>query len=303
MLAPIILFVFNRPGHTLKTLNSLTDTILAKESDLVIYSDGPRNESDKILVNDVRKIISEAKGFKSIQIVERKKNLGLANSIISGVSKIIKASNKVIVIEDDMIFSQSFLQYMNFCLDSFYNREEISSVSGYSFPIDLPKQYKKNNYLFYRTSSWGWGTWANRWNNIDWELQQWDSIKSDPKVINKFNRGGDDLMNLLMLQKNNKIDSWSIRFDFYSIMSDSFCLYPLKSKVYNFGADGSGVHFKHKTDEYSVILDNDRFSEPDTNVIFNKYINKSCYDYFSRNSVLSISRFELFKNCLRRFYD
>ena len=111
-LTPIILFVYNRPEHTQKTIEYLCKNRLAESSNLFIFSDGPKKEKDRQRVTEARNCLKNIQGFKEIKITEREKNLGLANSVISGVSEIFKSYNKVIVLEDDILSSPSFLKFM-----------------------------------------------------------------------------------------------------------------------------------------------------------------------------------------------
>lgn len=112
-LAPIALFVYNRPDHTRRTLQYLKQNRLAKQSLLFIFSDAAKDESQKEMVEEVRDIISSVDGFKHVEIVKRRKNLGLANSIIDGVTRLTEEFGNVIVFEDDLISSEHTLKYFN----------------------------------------------------------------------------------------------------------------------------------------------------------------------------------------------
>ena len=140
-LSPVVLFVYNRPEHTKKTIEALQQNHLASESNLYIFSDGCKNENDKIRVEKVREFIQSVKGFKSVSITQREKNLGLANSVITGVSDVINKFGKVIVLEDDLVISPYFLQYMNKALDFYEKEEQVISIHGYIYPVkkELPR--------------------------------------------------------------------------------------------------------------------------------------------------------------------
>ena len=155
-LAPIILFVYNRPGHTKQTVESLKNNLLAKESDLFIFSDGPKNNLDEKLVNEVREFIKSINGYRQINVIEKNENIGLANSIISGVTTVLNEFKKSIIVEDDLVSSPFFLKYMNEALNFYQDENKIFSISGYSYPIDIPVKYNKDIYLLPRASSWGW---------------------------------------------------------------------------------------------------------------------------------------------------
>ena len=225
VLAPIILFVYNRPWHTRQTIEALQKNELAKESELYIFSDGPKTENDE-KVNEVRKYIKTISGFKSITISEKEKNCGLANSVIAGVTEIINKFGKVIVIEDDLVTSKYFLKFINEALDFFEKDERIFSVSGYTFPaktMKIPKNYKHDIYLAYRHGAWGWGTWKNRWESVDWELSDFKEFCENPKLQKAFNCGGADMSGMLKAQMEGKIDSWAIRFDYSLFKNGCFC--------------------------------------------------------------------------------
>lgn len=253
-LAPIILFVYNRPEHTKRTIESIAKNTLADKSSLYIFSDGPQDEKDKSEVEAVRKYIYKISGFNKIGILEREKNLGLANSIINGVSEIFKRYNKAIVMEDDMISSPFFLKYINELLNRFENDQRIFSVTGYTFPIKIPEDYKHPLYLSPRSSSWGWGTWKNRWQKADWDLKDIDDLTNDKLRVESFNKGGEDLMGMLKNSIEGKIDSWSIRWTYSHFLNDAFCVYPVKSRIQNIGTDRSGVHTS-KTKKFDVELE------------------------------------------------
>jgi len=241
-LAPIVLFVYNRPWHTRQTVEALQQNELANDSELFIFSDGAKDKMATKHVNDIRDYIRTIDGFKKIEIIERDKNIGLANSIISGVTKIINKYGKVIVLEDDLISSNKFLAFINQALDWYSDENNIFSVSGYNFPIQIPSNYKYDGYCSYRSMSWSWGTWLDKWEKADWEVKDYNEFVIDKNAKKLFNRGGDDLTDILKLQMNGKIDSWSIIWDYTHFKHNAFSFCPVKSKIYNIGFDGSGVH-------------------------------------------------------------
>lgn len=242
-LSPIVLFVYKRLWHTQQTIEALRKNELAGQSDLYIYSDYPKDEKIKDQVVKVRKYLRTVNGFKNINIIERKRHLGLANSIISGVTEVISKYGKVIVLEDDLVSTSDFLEYMNNALSFYKNDKRIFSITGYTYPIKIPKEYSDDLYLYYRCCSWGWGTWENRWNKADWEVKNYQQFKNDQETRKRFNRGGDDLSTLLDFQMRGKIDSWAIRWCYTLFKNNAYCLYPVRPRIRNIGQDGSGTHF------------------------------------------------------------
>ena len=215
-LAPVILFVYNRPTHTLRTVDFLSKNKLAANSELIVFSDGFKEE-DKVQVSEVRKIIKTIKGFKSIRIIERNRNLGLARSVITGVTEVIAKYKKAIVLEDDIITSPQFLSFLNEALDFYKDDLNIFSLSGYNFPIKIPYNYLYNVYIAPRASSWGWATWGNRWNKADWDVADFESFIKDKDSVKKFNQGGSDLSIMLKRFKQGKIDYMGSKMVLYSL--------------------------------------------------------------------------------------
>jgi len=278
MFAPIILFTYRRISY--KTIESLLKNSLAKESELFIFSDGYKNEIDKKDVLEVRQYLKTIDGFKNINIFEAEKNKGLANSIIDGVTKVINEFKKVIVLEDDLIVSSDFLDYMNEALNFYEKDKRIWSISGYTPNLKCLENYDKDVYLSVRANSWGWATWKDRWDSIDWDIKDWQEFKKNKEAIKKFNLGGNDMFKMLELQMLDKIDSWAIRWCYNQFKHNTYTIYPKKSKVINNGFnDAKGVHNSGKNDKWIVELNNEKINfeylyvEQEILECFQKYYN------------------------------
>ncbi|WP_010419254.1 glycosyltransferase [Anaerophaga thermohalophila] len=251
-LAPICLFTYNRLEETKQTVEALQSNLLANESELFVFSDGSKNERDAIKVDTVRDYLNIITGFNRVTINEAKENKGLANSIIAGVTEIIEKYGKVIVLEDDLITSRNFLEYMNQALDYYEYNMNIFSISGFTMNLPSLDNTDKDYYLGYRNSSWGWGTWKDRWEKIDWSASGWQKTLYNPIFHYKFMRGGSDMPYMLWKQMQGKIDSWAIRLGFDQFKKDKLTVYPTKSKVINIGFGESATHTK-KTKSFQHI--------------------------------------------------
>ncbi len=248
VLAPIVLFVYNRPWHTRQTVEALQKNELATDSELFIFADGPKEnatEEQKEKIRQVSEYIHQITGFKQIIIHESAYNIGCADSIIAGISSVFEKHDKIIVVEDDIVTSRYFLKFMNEALDFFENNDRIFSVSGYTFPsktMKIPANYKKDIYLSYRHGAWGWGTWKKRWESVDWEVTDFKEFSENIELQKAFNRGGADMSGMLKAQMEGKIDAWDIRFDYSLFKQNKFNVRPVKSLVTNAGLDNSGTH-------------------------------------------------------------
>jgi hypothetical protein len=233
-LAPICLFVYNRISEVKRTIEALENNFLAGESDLYIFSDEGRDKEDVQKVRKVRSYIHTISGFNSITIFEAENNKGLANSVISGVSKVLENHDRIVVLEDDLVTSPNFLDFINQSLKFYQNDHNIHSVSGYT--LNLPSLPGKKDYYFgYRASSWGWGIWKERWEGIDWDVCDYGKFKNNRVATKSFKRGGSDLPRMLRNQRLGKIDSWAIRFCYHQFKNELLTVFPSESKIKSVG--------------------------------------------------------------------
>ena len=255
-LTPICLFTYNRLSETRKTIDALQNNFLAKQSDLYIYSDGGKNDEDIQKILKLREYLHSISGFKSINIFESMNNKGLANSVIAGVSNVLENHDKIIVLEDDLVSSPNFLDFLNQSLEFYKNDNNIFSISGYT--LNLPSLPGKKDYYFgYRASSWGWGIWSDRWDEIDWNVSDYDNFKNDKKAIKKFKRGGSDLPRMLKNQITGKIDSWAIRFCYHQYKHNLLTVFPVTSKLISIGFSAEATN-TIGTKRFNTPLDKER---------------------------------------------
>jgi hypothetical protein len=266
-LAPIVLFVYNRPEHTRRTLASLAANPLASESDLIIYADGPKKPEHAGSVEAARAVALDARGFKSVRVTKREGNLGLANSIITGVTEICEARGWAIVVEDDLLLSPAFLTFMNAGLDRYRHEDRVMQVSGYMFPVAKPDGLPPSFFSRLPTS-WGWATWREAWGHFEA-----DSAKLlrliDARDARAFDLGGAyPYRDMLEQQRRGVLDVWGARWYASMYLREGLCLYPARSLVSNIGMDGSGEHCGPST-VFDVVL------SPDAPTVFPHAIESS----------------------------
>jgi hypothetical protein len=243
--APIVLFVYNRSEHTRRTLDALAKNSLAEDSELWIFSDGPRTPGVEAQVEEVRTLIHSVESeswFRNVHIVEAKENLGLARAVRSGVSQVLEERGSVIVLEDDLVTAPDFLSFMNSCLDYYAENASVGAISGYCPPIQIPGDYRDDVFLVPRSCSTGWATWADCWSGVEWEMHDLDEFCFDHTRQDAFDVCGADRSPRLIRQVREGAESWSILFGYSLFRRDLLTVYPCVSRLQNIGADGSGVH-------------------------------------------------------------
>lgn len=242
---PIAVFCYNRPEHLKRTISALQKNVGAELSEVWFFSDGPVGEKDLALVEAVRVVLNNVQGFKKVRVLKSKENQGLAMTIIKGVRAVLEENPACIVLEDDLETSPYFLDFLNRGLSFYSDDPDVFSVSGYCPPIDIPGDYEAEAYRFPRINSWGWGTWRDRWNSVDWDVKGFDTFISNKNAVKKLSGQGKDLPVMLLKQQTGTIGSWAVRFNQACFKAGRTNIYPVKSLVRNRGADGTGTHMKN----------------------------------------------------------
>ncbi len=239
MKAPILLFAYKRPSHTSRTLEALQKNDGARDHSVYIYLDGPKCELDIPLVEETRRICRKAQGFRELHVIEREENLGLADSIILGVSEVLSKNEAVIVLEDDIVTSPAFLKFMNNGLEHYFENRRVASIHGYCYPVNgLPESF------FLRGADcWGWATWRRAWSKFRPDAGALLAQIRRERLSYRFDLDGAyPFTTMLSNQVAGHISSWAIRWHASAFLENMFTLYPGKSLVANIGLDGSGTH-------------------------------------------------------------
>ncbi len=240
-LAPIAFFTYNRPLHTQLSLEALRMSPLACSSDLFVFSDAARTDLDSRKVEQVRSYVSGIRGFKSVQIVLRETNFGLRRSIIDGVSELCRRYGRVIVLEDDLICSERFLDFVNAGLRRYESVENVMQISGYQFPNSLESE--DDGLLMPFITSWGWGTWDRAWRYFGNSGGLLERLGRERALRYRFNLNGRyDYYAMATAQAEGKIDSWAIEWYLSVFNAGGLSLFPRKTLIYNGGFDGTGVN-------------------------------------------------------------
>lgn len=238
---PIALFLYNRPKHSLLVLESLSRCRRLEECSVRIFCDGPKQPEDLEQVASVREIAHQWASRLDAQVIEQETNLGLAHSIVKGVSGLCESHGRVIVVEDDFLLSPAFLDYMLLALDRYRNEPNVYQVSGYMFPIRHSPS--PDAFFLPLTTTWGWATWSRAWRIFDWEATDANDLLRDPDLRRRFNlNNAYPYAEMLEEKLKGENDSWGILFWWAVFKAGGLVLHPRKSLVWNGGFDESGTH-------------------------------------------------------------
>ena len=298
--APIALFTYNRADKTQRVVESLLQNAEAKFSDLFIFSDGPKTPEKKAGVEANRKYIHTISGFKSISIIEREKNWGLANSLIAGITEVINKYGRVIVVEDDLILSPYFLQFMNEGLEKYKDDDRVSSISGF---IPDVKEGLPDTFFLRYFECWGWATWDRAWKLLNTDTKY--LLRKVRMRTYDFNFDGScGLYGILYCQKVGSVDSWYIRLYASFYLANKLTLFPGHTLVTNEGFDGSGTHCKKEAESSSIIFYNKPINITDIKIEENIEARKCMSSTFKKRlpKVGLKSCYSRFKSFVRRFF-
>lgn len=240
--APVALFIYNRPEHTWRTLEAFSQNRLAAESPLYVFADGPKPDAtpaERERIDATRDLVCSRPWTRKVTLVESASNRGLAESIVSGVRRVLDEHSRVIVLEDDMITSPGFLEYMNQALEVYADEPRVMHVSGYMYPLEL----RDRDTVFLRVlSCWGWGTWARAWRHYEPDVAKHLKFVT-PERVRKFNvEGHADFYRQLQENASGRMRTWAVRWYASWLAHDGISLFPTKSLVQNIGHDGTGVN-------------------------------------------------------------
>jgi hypothetical protein len=240
MTSPVALFAYKRPQHLQQVVESLLRNPEIQETELFIFCDAAARPGDQAAVSRVREYAKSVRGFKRVTIVERETNLGLSRSITDGVEQLCRQYGRAVVLEDDVLVSPHFLNWVNAALDKYEHDERVLSVGCYVFPIQeaLPETF-----FLSLPDCWGWAVWAR-----SWSLYQADGVAllqalRERNLEHRFDfEGAYPYTEMLRAQTKGKNDSWAVRWSASVLLAGGLTIYPGRSMTRNIGFDGTGTH-------------------------------------------------------------
>ena len=246
MYSPLAFFAFNRPYHTYRSLDSLCKNKISIDTEIFAFIDGPRNNNEIHLIDNVEKIINSfSKNFKKITIIRSDQNLSSGSNKRIGINNILSKYDSIIVLEDDICVSTYFLDYMNSAIRKYKNHKEVWHINGFNFPNN---SILNHDAFFTRSMQfWGWATWQDRWFRFNE-----DPLASDPFYLqSKFDRKAIKSLNLdlehdinwsqVLANADGKLlNTLAIFWQVFIFMKKGLCLAPRISLTKNIGYDGSG---------------------------------------------------------------
>lgn len=250
--APVVVFTYSRLSHLKKTIEALKSNYLAPYTDVFVVSDGPKNKDAEESVKAIRDYVDDIDGFKSLNKIYRSENLGAFESIVDAESRVVSDFGRVICMEDDIVTSNNFLDFINAGLDHFEFNEKIATVAGYCHPISVEQDF--DSWLSMWHCPWGYGTWKKRHAKFDYNYNPYLELVANRAHNKSLRNYGDFFIDTLISDLQGKLLAMDARICGQMLLNDMFTVMPAVSKVQNIGCDGSGLH-SGVTDKFIVGID------------------------------------------------
>jgi len=275
--APILIPTLNRFEHFKRCVDSLSKNTHASETKLYIALDYPTKNSHWDGYNKIVDYLDQLSGFQEIIIIKRNENFGAVRNMFESIDELFKKHGELIFSEDDNFFSPNFLDYVNKGLRLLETRSDIFAVSGYSYPIQTPKNYKENYYLAKSFPAWGVGLWKEKYSKVDISIVSVEKFLKKPKNIWETVKTINYLLPKLFDVVEKKHLTGDVIFSMNLLKKKMFCVLPTVSKSNNYGFDGSGVHCGVDTKDlfFNKSIDNDKtfdFSTPNLTTVDNELL-------------------------------
>lgn len=270
------LITYNRPSHTARVLAKLREH---RVGSLFVFSDGPKNQADVAAISAVRKLIGEINWTRPV-VITQDSNIGLRNSIVSAVDRVLEQHETVIVLEDDCVPGPYFFEFATQCLERYADNEKVMSIGGYTMPLGpAAKNYPYDVYFHPRIETWGWATWRRAWRYYERDVKS--AYKRALEAGVDLNQGGTDVPGMIQRYVQGRLNAWSTGWLLAVYLRRGYCIYPVESHVQNIGFDGSGVHCGTTSRFNSPICQRKPSRFPDK-VILHAPIVKRVKEFYSR---------------------
>jgi hypothetical protein len=239
--APIALFIYKRPRHTRRMIEHLLRCPGFAESPVFVFADGPRLPRDTAAIAETRAEARRLLGDRAVYL-ERETNAGLDTSVVAGVTDLCDRYGRVIVVEDDLVVSPYFIEFLNAGLRKYAGEPRVMQVCGHMF--DVPELSRSKDAVFLPLiSSWGWGTWKRAWDLFDPQAHGWTARLADRRERTRFDLDGNfAYARMLSRQMKRPVPAWDIRWYYSVFVRHGIALYPPRTLVLNEGFDGTGTH-------------------------------------------------------------
>lgn len=268
----VLVIFFNRPDTLKQVFDSLK---MARPSTLLLWQDGPRNENDISRLKKCREIFNDIDWECEVYANFHDVNMGCDPSTFRAQKWAFSIVDKCIILEDDMVPSQSFYPYCKELLDKYENDERVNMICGVNH-LEVA-DFCPNDYLF---SYYGSGAWAS-WKRVS---DGWDSSYSfldNEYYLNNLKRKMPELYKIsyqiALNRRSTGYEWWETIIGFNSYLNNRLAIIPKYNLVTNIGVTEEATHgsslklmnkrvrklFNMKSYDFSAPLKHPKYIVPD----------------------------------------
>ncbi len=238
---PILFCIFNRPALTRQVFEAIRHQ---RPQTLLVVQDGPRadRKGEADLVAETRRILEEVDWDCDVRTNFANENLGCKQRMASGISWGFDQFERLIILEDDCLPSESFFGFSESLLNRFDENERVMMISGDNF---LPKSHSPHSYYFSKwTHIWGWASWRRAWRKFDLEMSDWPDVREsawleslccDEAELEHWN-------SIFDRQHAGLIDTWDYSWMYNCWRHNGLTVLPHRNLVTNIGFGDSATH-------------------------------------------------------------
>ena len=237
-LTPVAVIGFVRPKVLRRTLLGLSEAQDVLNRDVFVYLSCPRDDIEKVKTDKVLEVVQEIKEavLPNIVIIQRSENLGCSGNIRYAIDKTLENSSRVIVIEEDVRVSKTFLRYMDGALDYYESDKRIWAVNGYhNLFLKVPKTYRYDVLLNPRNMCWGWATWRDRWCSTDFTLDGWPDFRKDATQMARLTAAGSDIASMIECGYESRNSVWDATASWYLVRNNLYTIECVYSQTKSIG--------------------------------------------------------------------
>jgi hypothetical protein len=278
---PILIFAYNRPEVLKITISSLFNNYGFDQHPIYIFCDGPKvntTNENLIKIKEVQNIINDFEWPNPPIIIKQEFNLGLANSIVKGVTKVLEQFESVIVIEDDIKTSPYFLNFINKSLEFYKDNSDVISITGFNYPLDN-NTITEETFFLRGTECWSWATWRRGWDLFELDAQKLYNELLEKKLFYHFDFKGKYKFSKMLKKTITHNHSWAVKWYASAYLKNKYTLYPKYSLVENIGNQGTNqsqnlrklLGFIEQNEPINFLKENVLQSEEAYNLISNHF--------------------------------
>lgn len=245
---PVLLIFFNRPSTFEQVFEKVRE---AKPKTLILAQDGARNEDDLPGIQACRNIAESVDWDCEVIKDYSEKNLGCGVRPYSAISNVLNRFERVIILEDDCIPSQSFFRYCDELLVRYEDDDRIAYISG----LNHFETWDCGNYdyFFSRAASIGaWATWKKKW--IKYYDYNANAIE-DPYIRKLYlQQVGNKIVGearIASLEKaykakltGEKLSYWDTQWGLAEYTQNMLAIVPRLNLIHNIGVGADSTHAK-----------------------------------------------------------